>query len=111
MTISRASKFCNILFIPLVLFSLPAFSGDIAKGKIKAELCAGCHGLDGISVSPVIPNLAGQKEDYIVLSLKAFKSGSRKNGIMSSIVEAINNDDIDNVAAYFSSLPGGKGGK
>jgi cytochrome c553 len=87
---------------------MPGVSGDIKKGKVKAELCQGCHGLDGISVSSIIPNLAGQKEEYLVVSLKAFKSGSRKNGIMSSIVAGISNDDIADISAYYSNLTMGK---
>jgi len=86
------------------LFISPAFAGDISKGKTKAALCAGCHGANGISVSPVIPNLAAQKEAYLVNTLKEFKAGSRKNGIMSPIAAGISEDDINDLAAYYSSL-------
>ncbi len=92
------------LLISTTLILSPALAGDIAKGKTKAVLCAGCHGENGISISPIIPNLAGQKEEYLVKALKEFKSGVRKNGIMSPIATTINDDDINNLSAYFSSL-------
>jgi len=104
--IKSLSEFAIIF--TLLFISSTALAGDIAKGKIKAKLCEGCHGVDGISVSSIIPNLAGQKEEYLAISLKAYKSGARKNGIMSSIVVTINNDDINNVAAYYSNLNTGK---
>lgn len=108
MILFKARKFCILLFLSLVVVSFSAQSGNITTGKEKAALCSGCHGADGISVSSIIPNLAGQKEEYLVLSLKAFKSGSRKNGIMSSIVSGLSNDDMDDVAAYYSSLSSAK---
>lgn len=100
------SKFTII--ITLLFISSTALSGDIAKGRLKAKLCEGCHGVDGISVSSIIPNLAGQKEEYLVVSLKAYRSGARKNGIMSSIVVKISNDDINDISAYYSNMNTGK---
>jgi len=83
---------------------MPTHSGDISKGKVKSELCAGCHGVKGISSSSIIPNLAGQKQGYLVSSLKSFKNGSRKNSIMASVVIKISDDDIDDLSSYYSSL-------
>ena len=81
-----------------------ATAGDIAAGKNKAMLCAGCHGADGISLSPEIPNLRGQKEGYLVKALRDFKSGARKNPMMASVIGLVKDEDIDDIAAYFSSL-------
>ena len=81
-----------------------AIAGDAAAGKAKAQLCAGCHGADGISTQPIFPNLKGQKEEYLKISLKAFKDGSRKNGTMNGMASTLSDADIDNLAAYFSSL-------
>ncbi len=92
------------LLISATLIISPALAGDIAKGKTKAVMCAGCHGENGISISPTIPNLAAQKEAYLVSTLKEFKSGARKNGIMSPIATTISDDDINDLSAYFSSL-------
>jgi cytochrome c553 len=82
-------------------------SGNIAAGKAKvAQVCAACHGPEGQSVAETIPNLGGQRERYIEEQLLALKSGVRKNGIMNPIAGQLSRDDIANIAAYFSSLPG-----
>lgn len=94
----------GILLLSMALLLSPVSAGDVEKGKSKSEMCAGCHGENGISVSPIIPNLAGQKEVYLASAIKEYKSGSRKNGMMSPIAQSISDDDIDDIAAYFSSL-------
>ena len=81
-----------------------AIAGDAAAGKAKSQLCASCHGANGISVVPIYPNLAGQKEQYIVKQLKAFKAGTRKDPLMSPMAAPLSDADVDNLAAYFSSL-------
>ena len=81
-----------------------AVAGDAAAGKARAQTCAGCHGADGISTQPIFPNLKGQKEQYLKISLKAFKDGSRKNGTMNGMASTLSDEDIDNLAAYFSGL-------
>jgi cytochrome c553 len=84
-----------------------AQAADINAGKAKVEaVCAACHGATGVSVSDTIPNLAGQKSAYIETQLKALKEGTRKNQIMSAIATQLSVDDIANVAAFFTSLPG-----
>lgn len=81
-----------------------AVAGDAAAGQAKAAVCAGCHGQNGISAIPNYPNLAGQKEAYIVKQLHAFKDGSRKDPVMSPMAAPLSEDDMANLAAYFSSL-------
>jgi cytochrome c553 len=82
-------------------------AADVGAGKAKAEaVCSACHGLNGVSVTDVIPNLAGQKAGYLEAQLKALKDGSRKNQIMGPMAAQLSADDISNVAAYFASLPG-----
>lgn len=81
-----------------------ALAGDAAAGKTKAALCMGCHGEDGISVSPEIPNLRGQKEMYIIKQIGDFKSGLRKNPIMSSMASGVSDEDAADIAAFFSGL-------
>src|SRR6185295_6583338 len=85
--------------------SVPAFAaGNVAAGKAKAAMCAGCHGAEGNGGGdPSWPKLAGQHENYIIQQLKAFKSGTRKDPIMSGMAAGLSNKDIENVAAYFSS--------
>lgn len=84
-------------------------AADIQAGKAKALACGACHGKDGVSVSAMIPNLAGQKTDYIVTQLKAFKGGTRKNPMMNAIATQLSDDDIGNLAAFWNSLPGASG--
>ena len=81
-----------------------ALAADIAAGKEKAEMCAGCHGEGGISQTENIPSLAGQPDQFIQWQLVYFRAGTRKNEQMQPIVEGINNEDIRNLGAYFASL-------
>jgi cytochrome c553 len=81
-----------------------AHAADIAAGKEKAELCAGCHGDNGISQTENIPSLAGQQDQFIQWQLVFFRSGARKNEQMQPIVEQISNEDIRNLGAYFATL-------
>ncbi len=78
--------------------------GDPNRGKTKAQICAACHGANGISVNDNWPNLAGQKENYIVEQLKAFQDGTRANPIMSGIAKMLTQQDIHDLAAYFSHM-------
>ena len=81
-----------------------ATAGDAAAGKVKAAMCAACHGINGIGTQPIYPNIAGQKEEYLKSSLHAFKKGERKNPIMAPMAAPLSDADIDNLAAYYSSL-------
>ncbi len=81
-----------------------AQAADIAAGKKKAMMCAVCHGKDGIAVNPDAPNLAGEAASYIERQLKAFKSGERKNEIMSIMAQQLSDEDIANLAAWFSAM-------
>lgn len=81
-----------------------AIAGDAAAGKAKAMTCAGCHGAEGVSANPLWPNLAGQKDAYLVKQIKAFRDGTRSDPMMSPMAKPLSDEDIDNLAAYFSSL-------
>ena len=84
----------------------PAFAADRAAGQQKAkEVCQACHGLDGNSATADSPKLAGQYEDYLAKALRDYKSGARKNPIMTGFAAALTPKDIDNVASYYSSQP------
>ncbi len=87
-----------------VFMASPVFAGDAAAGKAKAGMCAACHGANGVSAVPMYPNLAGQKEAYLVKQLKAFKAGTRKDPVMGPMAAPLSDDDMANLAAYFSSL-------
>lgn len=74
-----------------------------AAGQAKSATCAACHGADGNSVSPQFPKLAGQNADYIVRELQRFKSGDRKNAIMQPMAAPLSTQDMEDLAAWFSS--------
>jgi cytochrome c553 len=86
-------------------------AADIAAGKEKAELCAGCHGDNGISQTENIPSLAGQLDQFIQWQLVFFRAGTRKSEQMQPVVEQLNNDDIRNLGAYFAQLAPPKASK
>ncbi len=90
--------------VALAAASGAVMAGDAAAGKAKAAACAGCHGANGVSAVPNYPNLAGQKEAYLVKQLKDFKSGARKDPTMSAMAAPLSDADIENLAAYYSSL-------
>jgi cytochrome c553 len=85
-----------------------ALAADIAAGKTKAEAaCISCHGADGNkTIDPSYPKLAGQHKDFLVRALMDYKSGGRKNAIMSAQAAQLTKADMQNLAAYFASLPG-----
>lgn len=80
--------------------------GDAAAGKEKSVACAACHGADGNSQIPMNPVLAGQYADYIVRALMDYKSGARQNVIMAGMAVGLSKEDMEDLAAYFSSQPG-----
>lgn len=85
-----------------------AFAADRAAGEAKAQAqCAACHGKDGNTpIDPSYPKLAGQYGDYLIQALSDYKSGARKNAIMAAQAQALSKADIENLAAYYASLPG-----
>jgi cytochrome c553 len=91
-------------FLALVL-AATAQAGDPAKGKEKAaQVCAACHGPDGNKPSaPDQPVLAGQYEDYLVRALTDYKNGRRTNPIMKGFAGQLSKQDIEDLAAWFSS--------
>jgi cytochrome c553 len=98
-------RITNLLLgsIALTAFSA-ADAGDATAGKAKGIACFACHGENGISLLPNYPNLAGQKEQYISKQLSDFKSGARANPIMAGMVASLSDADVQDLAAYFSSL-------
>ena len=86
------------------LFAVSAFAdGTAAAGEAKSTSCAACHGVDGNSSNPQWPTLAGQHKQYIVKQLKAFKGGQRQDPLMSPMAASLSEDDMADLAAYFSS--------
>ena len=94
------------IIIALLLLAVTniANAADIAAGKGKAAMCAGCHGADGNSISPEWPNLAGQNAAYLTKQIKDFRDGARVNAQMAPMVAALTDADAENIGAYYASL-------
>jgi cytochrome c553 len=89
-----------------LLVAPAAGAADVAAGATKAkEVCAACHGLDGNSTQPDYPKLGGQHADFLAKALRDYKSGQRKNAIMSGFAAGLSRQDIDNLAAYYAAQP------
>jgi len=78
-------------------------AGDAAAGQARSALCAACHGADGHSPNDLWPNLAGQKPGYLVKQMKAFRDDTRSDPMMSPMSKPLTDEDIDNLAAFYSS--------
>ncbi len=94
----------SVLVLSLAAAAGPVIAGDAAAGKAKSATCVACHGAEGISMVPEYPNLACQKEKYLVTSIKAYKSGARENPLMKPMVASLSDADIENLAAYYATL-------
>lgn len=70
--------------------------------KQVVVVCSACHGLEGLSVNSLYPNLKGQKKDYLINQLKLFKKGTRKHPLMESYARPLSDTQIENLALYFS---------
>ena len=77
---------------------------DVQAGRVKARMCAVCHGEFGISVQPNAPNLAGQPETYLTEQMKAYRSGKRSNEIMNIIAKPLTDAEIADLSAWFASI-------
>jgi cytochrome c553 len=99
----------NIVWLSvLAAFSLSAqAAGNATAGqKIATEKCQACHAADGNSTNPQYPRLAGQHANYIERALTEYKSGSRSNPIMAGFAAGLSEQDVKDVAAWFSSQSG-----
>ena len=85
----------------------PAAAADIEAGRKKAaEICAACHGPDGNSATADFPRIAGQHADYLAKAMRDYKTGARKDPVMSGFANPLTPTEIENLAAYFASQPG-----
>ncbi len=109
-TLATLTAFAVLALTPLA-HAQTAPAADIEAGKTRAtQVCAACHGANGVSVSATIPNLAGQKAGYLAAQLKDFNAGTRKNALMNAIAKQLQPADMANVAAYYASLQGATAG-
>ena len=97
------NKLIVSLLLTLGVTGFAQAAGDAVAGQAKVAVCAGCHGADGNSVAPNFPKLAGQGERYLLKQLNAIKSGERQVLEMTGILTNSTNQDMADMAAYFSS--------
>ncbi len=81
-----------------------AADGDVAAGRQKALQCQTCHGLDGMSKLPEAPHIAGQPVPYLIKSLNDFRQGVRKNEMMDVVAKELTDQDVADLAAYYSAI-------
>lgn len=97
-----------VLAAAFMCFAASAFAkGDPAKGKLEVYSCHGCHGIPGYqSVYPEyhVPRIAGQNEQYLIDALNEYKSGARKYPTMHAQASSLTQQQIEDIAAYLSSL-------
>lgn len=92
----------NFLLLTTFLFPNIASATEISINE-KLNICSSCHGIEGNSLDPLTPSLAGQDNEYLNNQLKAFKSGVRKNINMAGIAKSLTDEEILALASYFSS--------
>ena len=83
---------------------LPDIVGDPAAGRTKAEPCATCHGPVGLSDHNYYPNIAGQKEEYLLYQLHYYRSGKRPHALMTPLAEVLSDTDIADISAFYASI-------
>ncbi len=93
-----------LIFFLTLLAATVTYAGDPAAGKAKSMICASCHGQNGVSSNEMWPNLAGQKEGYLIKTIKAYRDGQRVDPMMAPMVKPLSDGDIENLAAYYASL-------
>jgi len=91
------------LLVAILLVAAPAYAGDPVAGKSKSLACQACH----FGANANAPHLVGQREAYLAKQLTAFKSGDRKNELMTEIAKQLSDADIADLAAYWSAQPTG----
>jgi cytochrome c553 len=98
-------KLFAVFLLAIAASSLVSAAGDAAAGKVKAVACGACHGADGNSAAPTFPKLAGQGEKYLIKQMNDIKSGARSVPTMAGQLDAMSEQDIADIAAYFSAQP------
>ena len=97
-----AVKFLMFGTVLAAALSPACAAGNADAGKAKAAACMACHGPDGNSLADMWPKLAGQLPQYLGRQLHDFKAGRRKNEQMSPMAQPLTDQDIEDLAAFFS---------
>jgi len=102
-TQKQLNKIVAIAFFTCFVMSQPAVANEQSNVDDLAKACLTCHGQKGISTNTIYPNLAGQKQGYLTKEIKAFRDGKRNNPLMLPFVGTLSDDDITQLAHYFST--------
>jgi len=104
----RTNSFLTLFLSGLLtisLFVVRANADDLQAGKQKAEMfCQTCHGMDGLGNIAMVPNIAGQKEEYMKIQLEAYRAGKRQHLQMSTIAQSLSNKDIRQLSKWYASI-------
>jgi cytochrome c553 len=103
-SIAAAAGTAAAVFSGLAVVCGVAAAQDVAAGRRKAVACQACHGLDGIAKLPDAPHLAGQPAAYLARELNAYRTGARRNEVMSIAAKALSDQEIRDLAAYYSAI-------
>ena len=98
-----AKRLRFLLLTGLLVSSTAIAAGSVDAGKQKSVTCAACHGVDGNSVNPEWPSIAGQHGKYLTKTLEAYKSGKRSDVLMTGQALGLSDEDIADLSAYFAS--------
>ena len=99
-----AAAFAAAAIVPVFFLSDCALAQDVGAGRKKAVACQSCHGIDGIAKLPDAPNLAAQPAAYLERELRAYRSGARRNEVMSIAAKSLSDGDIQDLAAYYAAI-------
>lgn len=94
-----------VLYLSVAGLTGPVIAGDLERGRNLSATCAACHGMNGISPIEEWPNLAGQKAGYLAKAMKDYRDGGRTDPVMSGMATGLSDQEIEDLAAYYSSLP------
>jgi cytochrome c553 len=112
-------SFCGKFYTPFLMLKMvlivsmlsslsacaePSLIPNLADGEKKSAICGQCHGKNGISIIPIYPNLAGQKQGYMELQLQAFRSGQRINAAMTPHARRLSDQDIVDLSGYYANM-------
>ncbi len=110
LTMKKRYGFTVMSAAAVLLLSVPAWAeGDPARGRARAQMCEGCHGIADYrtaypEVYPV-PKIGGQQAGYIVKTLQDYKTGARKHPTMRGIAATLSDQDMADLASYYAGDP------
>ncbi len=100
---TTTKPFVYSLLLAITLLTGTAYAeGNAEEGAKRSVSCGACHGADGNSVNPQWPSIAGQNATYLANTLRAFQNGTRSDVLMSGQAQSLNEQDIENLAAYYA---------